>query len=197
MINLCDKKGRASLMKKFSPVVFILVLCLSLCSCAENSGKRTYKIYDTAGTDAVEIKLNNVSFEKEHYVSYQNTTVSAQSGHTFVIIDFSLKNIGKEKLGYFRTVYKDYTYLPSSIVSIDYNDGYTYVVDETADSYNFSLCYDYPTLDMLEPLGSAEMYTTVISVPDEVVENTDASLFINFHLDNSKGRTEIVTYTIR
>lgn len=174
-------------MKKILSLVLVLAMCLSLCACG---GANYFALGETASTDAVELTLNEVSFGKEQYVNGRN--IVSENGKTFMFINFTMKNIGKATLDYFPTANDKYTYVPSAIVSVDYNGGYTYFVDNFIDYSTSS-----PALNELEPLGEAATYTVIISVPDEVAENTQAPLLVNFNLVNSKSKGEVVSYTIR
>ncbi len=178
-------------MKKIVALLLAAVMCLSFVACG---GSTEYQVGDTFGTDAVELKLINASFGDEYYIKEEGVIRAPNEGQTFILIDFSLKNIGKTKLGYFPTADKKDTYIPGAIVTVDYNDGYTYSID----SFNTTgYCTQNPTLNNLEPLAEAATYSAYISVPKEVAENTDAPLLVKFHLVNSSGRGEVVTYSIR
>lgn len=187
-------------MKKFLALLLSVLLCFSLCACSkgtdtQNTTNPTNKIGDTAGTDAVEVKLNGVSY-KDEYV-----TVTPQSGYSFVVVNFSLKNVGKTDLSYFH-IPNGSTYIPGKIVSVDYNNGYTFMLDDVKGAsgtvYSENDFYtNYPNLNELKPLGEGATYKVAICVPDEVIDNTEAPLLIKFFLVNSNRASEVVTYTIR
>lgn len=195
-------------MKKFLALLLSGLLCFSLCACDKgndtpnttNPVQEINKIGDTIGTDAVEVKLKEVSY-KDEYVTDEYITVTPKSGYSFVVVNFSLKNVGKTDLTYFH-IPNGSTYIPGKIVSVDYNDGYTFMLDDvTVESgvvYSETNFYtNYPTLDKLKPLGEGATYEVAICVPDEVIENTEAPLLIKFFLVNSNRASEVVTYTIR
>ena len=195
-------------MKKVLSLLLALVMCLSLCACGGDAsgggiggGTTTYKIYDTASTDAVEVKLKSVSYEDEYYIKGKSDAVPA-NGYTFVVIEFSVKNIGKTDLDYFPLPSGNYTYIPGAIVCVDYNDGYTFWLDDVKGkngvTYDENDLYtNYPTLNELKPLGETATYKVAICVPYEVVDNTEAPLLIKFYLVKANGRSEVITYTIR
>ena len=178
-------------MKRIVALFLAAVICLGFSACG---GSTELEVGNTFGTDAVELKLISASFGDEYYVKEEGVIRAPNEGQTFILISFSLKNIGKTKLDYFPTINNKHTYIPGAIVSVDYNNGYTYSIDD----FNINgYCTQSPTLNNLEPLSEAAIYSACISVPKEVAENTEAPLRINFNLVNANGRGEVVTYSIR
>ena len=214
-------------MKKIITLLLVLVMVLSLCACGgEKASETTNKtsddtgsieeidaesegeteateaeqiinnIGDTVSTDIVEATLIDVSFEDTYLVT-------PKDGYSFVIVDFSMKNIGKNNFGMFIGNGGNKTKLPSSLVAIDYNDGYTFICDDVEEK-NGSIaddsCFCHPNnayVDDLKPFGEGETYKVAICVPNEVVENTEAPLLIKLYLMNSQYESEVAVYSVR
>ena len=119
----------------------------------------------------------------------------ADEGKVFVILNFSIKNIGKTEFDYIKTVdSKKDSLMFSAIPCVDYNNGYLFSYDDKLGSVK--LCSTDMTLKNLEPLSDAFSVQVAISVPAEVQENTDAPLVIKMAVPATKG-TEVFDYKIR
>lgn len=212
-------------MKKTLALILAIALCLSLCACSGNGGQETtattegssettaattattaapteaapamYQIGDTARTDIVEVVLNDVSFADTYSVC------TAQEGYTFIVVNYSIKNIGKTELGFFPTFHRSRSIIPSSIVGVDYNDGYIFYVDDVVGSDGQTYYYsvfadpDDTDLDDLKPLSEAVTFEAAICVPNQVIEDTAAPLLIKFNLLNEAGETVVAIFSIR
>ena len=201
-------------MKKALSLLLALVMCLSLCACGgdktnETSNKASNetttppteeviqnKIGDAVSTDIVEVILTNVTYEARF------NDVTPKDGYSFVVIEFSMKNVGKNDLKHFPSVNGGSSVIPGSIVWVDYNDGYTFAFDDVVgkDGQNYDdSCFDFPNtyISDLKPLSDAVAFKIAICVPNEVVENTAAPLAIKFNLMNAAGETEVASYTVR
>ena len=202
-------------MKKKLVLLLATLMCISLCACGrsesstnevsvENTTKTDEKeiteneIGDTVSTDVAEVVLLNVSYEDTYGI------VTPKEGYSFVVVDFSLKNIGKTNLAPFPTQGQGKSYVLGDIVSVDYNNGYTFFVDNVegkdGSTYNESSMKktsDDLLISDLKPLSDAATAQAAICVPNEVVENTNTPLLIKINLLNSEGEKVTAVYSIR
>lgn len=189
-------------MKKMCILILSVVMGISLCACGKTTtaekGIVSNEIGDAVSTDAAELVLLNVSYEDTF------GSVTPKEGYSFVVVDYTLKNIGKTDFGYFLTATGGRSMCMESIVSIDYNDGYIFYVDdvEGADGKNYDKNYMYQMSDYLyirdlKPLSDAVTVQAAICVPNEVIENTDAPLLIKFNLLNANEEDVTAVYSIR
>ena len=175
-------------MKKTITLLLALVMCLSMCACGGGKGT-LYAIGDTVSTDCAQLTLEALEFT-DTYNSYKNV-----DGKIFAVLTFSMKNTGKTKLGYIKTVEgKIDSLMYSAIPCIDYNDGYLFSYDDKVGT--LELCStDYPFSD-LEPLSIGEKVEVAILVPHYVADNENDSLLVKMAVPTTKG-TKIFVYKIR
>ena len=161
-----------------------------------------YSVGESASNDCVEITLNSVEFESSRLEAA--STIIPEDGQKFVTIEFTIRNIGKTELGYFKKPggnskqIKDMPY-------VDYNDGYTFMISDVdaADGKTYMTMMGFffdpnegnLTSD-LKVLGEALVCTGSIVVPEEVVTNEDAPLLIGFNVPTENDEGQIV-YKIR
>lgn len=185
-------------MKKVLALMLALVLVLSLASCGggENKGdtsskatETVYKMGDTAKTDVAEVTVDEVTFEDSF------NGCNSDNEHQYACVAFSFKNIGKTEI-------EDSSYIYEMPI-VDYNNGYTFTIDEVEDpddpnnSYSTSLLGTSDTLiDEIKPLSDEVGCVSAIYVPNEVAEKTSAPLLIKFDLPKSKG-SETVAFKVR
>ena len=204
-------------MKKTLSLLLALVLCLSLCACGSDIDSTssdtptesdvtieneevvedeptTYKVGDTVSSDIMEVKLISVSYTEE-YNDY-----SFEDG-SFVVVKFSLKNIGKNTLSFLTGINGGESKIPAFSLAVDYNDGYTFTLDDIETpsvDISYELFYSPEVFtDELKPLSDAVTYTVAIFVPNEVIDNTEAPLAIRYDLMNSADEVESAYFTIR
>lgn len=187
-------------MKKFIAIIMVLTMFISITACGGNS-MPALNVGDTYSTDAVELTLLDVSYQPE-YSSFGGSIIP-EEGYTFVVIDFSMKNIGKNGLVRIPAANGGESPYPADLISIDYNDGYTFMVDkvtgENGQTYGddcFAMPFDV-TLSDLKPLDKGRNFEAAICVPNEVVENTDAPLLVKFNLIDSKNSLETAIFSVR
>ena len=184
-------------MKKVLALLLALVLVLSLAACGGNSdsgkekkddtssqAEKVYSIGDTAKTDTTEIVVSNVQFNNMYNKYY------ADEGNQYIIVDFSIKNIGKTALTNWITTNHGTTFLLYDIPYVDYNNGYEFEVYPHVGHLSLAMFSD------LKPLGKAITITSPIQVPEEVKTNTSAPLLVKLRVPNSTG-TEELTYKVR
>ena len=204
-------------MKRALSLILALMLCLSLCACGGSQTPETtvppapettvpptteahsvvYKIGDAISTDAMKVVLTDVSFT-DVYKAYD----PVDDGYSFVVVKFSVQNIGKTELGFF-PIPGGSTITTGKMVAVNYDDGYIFGVSKV-NCLNMGTCFEEHFIDPsrstvrdLKPLSDAVELEVAIIVPDQVVENTEASLCIRFTLQNSNGDIEEIDYTIR
>lgn len=172
-------------MKKIILFILTVAMSISLLACGE-SKPQTAEFDSTITTGDFEITVNSdiltatqLNGDTDQYEEFLTTdmtnygdevlcdvTLVAKEGYTQVVIQYSVKNIGKED-----------SVLDESI-SLNYNDGYTYdvneqywIMGETDDWHKF-------TTVKLSPLSTIQC-KAYFYVPEEVFSNTDSSLKLN------------------
>ncbi len=174
-------------MKKILAFLLIVVMCISFAACGES--KTDYSVGAMASTDCAELILTSCEFSETY------NSIVADEGKVFVILNFSIKNIGKTEFDYIKTVDgKKDSLMFSAIPCVDYNNGYLFSYNDKLG--NVKLCSTDMTLKNLEPLSDAFSVQVAISVPAEVEENTDNPLVIKMAVPSTKG-TEVFNYKIR
>ena len=163
-------------MKKVLALILALVLVLSLAACGfvVKKSDKVYSIGATAKTDTTEIVVSNVKLDDVN---------------DLVIVNFSIRNIGKKALNNYIITIKGTSTVLDSIPYVDYNNGYEYD-DNSMGTPSFD------TFSDLEPLGKTITITSKIKVPDEVITNTKAPLLVKVRVPYSGG-TEELTYKVR
>ncbi len=197
-------------MKKFISLLLACVFCIALCSCGEENivdepiadepiadVPTTYKIGEAASNDTAEVVLVDVSY-KDEYSSF-----GTDDEHTFVVVTYTLKNVGKTTFGYFPIYPNDgvvkNTKRPAEILWVDYNDGYVFAAEDPGDPYDVTYFQSPRDADITNhaPLSKEAVYEVAIVVPDEVIENTEAPLNICFNVLNSAKQKETFTFSVR
>lgn len=192
-------------MKK-SIVIFLIIVTMMLVACDNSTTDKNnneitqkssvFQLGDTVSTDSMEFTLTAVSREPQFSI------VVPPEGYSFIVVDFTLKNIGKTEWGFIDKVDGGSSKQVSSIIYIDYNDGYIFDVDDVKDvngdiwvEHSFvrpsdSTFYD----DEFKPLHEAVDCTVAICVPNEVVTNKDANLLINCILWSSDTSSKVFSF---
>lgn len=212
-------------MKKALSFLLALVMCLSLCACGGDENKTTepestipeatvpptteappviYKIGDEISTDAMKVVLLNVEFADKYFNHLNMVCDPVDDAYTFLVVEFSVQNIGKTNFGGFSSPNGGKTTEIGDMVAVNYDDGYIFGADDV-NCYNYGIVFDsqlmsytgVKTINNLKPLSEATTAKVAIIVPNQVKENTDAPLCIRFLLQNSNGDEVEVLYTIR
>ncbi len=175
-------------MKKFVAMLLAFVMCLSFVGC-DGGDKNLYAIGDMVSTDCAQLTLESCEFADIY------NSLGMGDGKIFAVLTFSIKNTGKTKLGYIKTIdgNKD-SLMYSAIPCIDYNDGYLFSYDDKLG--NLDLCSTDLTLSDLEPLSDEITVEVAIAVPSEVKENENNPLLVKMAVPTTKG-TKVFTYKIR
>ncbi|MBE6819844.1 MAG: hypothetical protein E7516_02170 [Ruminococcaceae bacterium] len=175
-------------MKKIIAVFLAVVMCLSFVAC-DGGDKNLYAIGDMVSTDCAQLTLESFEIVNE-YGSLVNV-----DGKIFAVLTFSVKNIGKNELGYIKTINENtHSLLFSSMPCIDYNDGYLFSYDDKLGNLDF--CSTHLTLSDLTPLSDGITVEVVILVPPEVKANEDNPLLVKMAVPKTNG-TKVFTYKIR
>lgn len=157
---------------------------------------------ETIATEQVEVVLNWVesgkqldgSFAGETFLMTPDEAVTQKVVHsndeTKALVSFSISaaNLGKETC----------TFCLDDLLTLDYNDGYKFESDQiyTFIQGQWMLC---STGLELEPLSGQTEFRGVISVPMEVIENTDLPLKALVNIDVREGDADAqqVVYVVR
>ena len=193
-------------MKKAVSLILALILLLSLCACGEKKPSEAtepeetlYAVGDTVSSDSAELVLTSYEVSETYGSSV------AESDGIFIIVDFTLKNIGKSDLGFVfnkasGTESKYFRVIPT----IDYNDGYLFTCGDVR--LGGSVCdwscftdSDVEFISDLKPQGKTATAQVAIYVPREIVENEEAPLLIKMSIPSASGEngTETFTYKVR
>jgi len=212
-------------MKKLMALVLAMIMLVSFAGCGGNNEvaeegkaeapeqedevqeetKTFYEMGNPAGTDAVEVVLESYDVSPVYALNIYEDLIPKE-GYSFVVVNYSIKNVGKTDLGFFPCADgKNESICAETIVSVDYNDGYIFYVDEVELFNGKTYGRDFFVggenedvyLDDIKPLSPAVSYEVAICVPNEVIENTDAPLLIKFNLLNSNNEKVVVSYKIR
>lgn len=188
--------------KSFSLILLSMLVCLSFCSCSNDSKntnakadnvKTTQKVETTKAkekaiksgdvikTDYVEITINNVELSydvKPEKADGFYTHYAADKGKVYICVTASVKNIGKQNISCDEI----------ADVTADYNKGYKYkgfsVVEDSSTGFTYS------NISEINPLETKTM-KYLIDCPQEV-ETSKAPLLVKFNVDGKK-----YIYTIR
>ena len=157
---------------------------------------------ETIVTEQVEVVLNWVesgkqldgSFAGETFLMTPDEAVTQKVVHsndeTKALVSFSISaaNLGKETC----------TFCLDDLLTLDYNDGYKFESDQmyTFIQGQWMLC---STGLELEPLSGQTEFRGVISVPMEVIENTDLPLkaLVNIEVREGDADAQQVVYVVR
>ncbi|MBQ8782211.1 MAG: hypothetical protein IJZ57_00355 [Clostridia bacterium] len=175
-------------MKKIIALLLVAIMSLSFVAC-DSGSKNEYSVGDMVSTDCAQLTLQSCEFAETY------NSIGMGDGKIFVILTFSIKNIGKTKLGYIKTIdgNKD-SLMYSAIPCVDYNDGYLFSYDDMLG--NLDLCSTDSVLSDLEPLSDAVTVEVAIAVPTEVEEQENNPLVIKMAVPTTKG-TKVFSYKIR
>ncbi len=175
-------------MKKFIALLLVVIMSLSFVAC-DGGSKNVYAVGDMVSTDCAQLTLESCEFAETY------NSIGMGDGKIFAVLTFSIKNIGKTKLGYIKTIdgNKD-SLMYSAIPCIDYNDGYLFSYDDMLG--NLDLCSTDSILSDLEPLSDGITVEVAIAVPSEVEENENNPLIIKMAVPATKG-TKVFSYKIR
>lgn len=196
-------------MKKTFSLVIALVLSLSVSACNGEihspSKNKMHRIGDVVRSDAMEVILTDIEHADTYTTTYSgknDEVIPRDEEYQFIIVEFSVKNIGGTELRAFPSPPGEITNWITEMVTVDYNNGYTFYIDDVH-ATNHTI-YSAPNFQsprihtsQLKVLGEAKTAEVAILVPDEVIENTKAPLRIKFSLPTSTGNVEEVFYTIR
>lgn len=174
-------------MKKLVALILVALMSLLLVAC--DDGKNTYTVGSVVSTDCAQLTLESCEFADTY------NSIDMGDGKVFAVLTFSMKNIGKTKLGYIKTINeKKDSLMFSAIPCIDYNDGYLFSYDDMLGTLD--LCSTDMILSDLEPLSDDVTVEVAIAVPSEVEEKENNSLLVKMALPTTNG-TKIFTYKIR
>lgn len=207
------EKRRKMTMKKIISIFAIFVMMISLVACGESAPK-TYEIGEAVSSNNMELCVKSVTFNP-NYPNDDSVRGSIQfkndPGYTFLVVRYTIKNIGKTDLGFVTTPVTR-TILSSSLISLDYNNGYEFnfgdAIDATGQSFHDS-CFkriisgddniSSEHITDLKPLGKTIEIEIGFYVPSEVETNTSAPLNINAYLyeEGADKDTVSVTYKVR
>ncbi len=175
-------------MKKIIAVLLVAMMSLSFVACAGNL-KNVYAVGDTVSTDCAQLTLQSCEFAETY------NSIGMGDDKIFAILTFSMKNIGKTKLGYIKQINeKKDSLLFSSMPCIDYNDGYLFSYDDMLGALD--LCSTDMNLSDLEPLSDSVTVEVAIAIPPEVEENESNPLLVKMAVPTTKG-TKVFSYKIR
>jgi len=209
-------------MKRLISFMFVILLCMALCSCGTDSPEETevtteaevsteteastvpdetepelYWLGDTVSTECIELTFTKYG-TTDRYLQVQ-----AEEGYVFVFVEYKIKNVGKEEFDAGPVAPKGTWWSNTDmtdIVCLDYNDGYIFEIPDSVGTAGstFFTSPDFADMSDLKPLGSAETCECAFHVPEEVVTNTDAPLIVRFFLRSSldNKEVEVVNYKI-
>ena len=178
-------KGMMS-MKKFVALILAAIMSLSFVACGD---RNLYEVGNTVSTDSAQLTLESCEFADTY------NGIGMGEGKVFAVLTFSVKNIGKTKLGFIKTINdKKDSLMFSAMPCIDYNDGYLFSYDDMLGQLD--LCSTDKVLSDLEPLSDSITVEVAIAVPSEVEESEDKPLNVKMAVPTAKG-TEVFTYKIR
>lgn len=190
-------------MKKFLALFLVVVLCFSLCACAND--KTEYPVGSVVTTSVVEFSLSRFEYaEKLKNATFQtgktpdpeyllptkenqyNNPFVADDGKIMISFSYTIKNISKEKL----------TFPVNLGIIADYNDGYEFTAYANLIKGDYVILTDTTFLDPLSQTCEGRGY---IEVPKEVMDNESAPLFIKIRLpnDSNNEKTTEINYKIR
>lgn len=173
--------------KKILTLLVSLTIVASLAACGSEKGGETQKAefgnvvkvddfeLNANGDILIADQLNGDQDQHEEFLTTDmtnygdttlcKTTIVSKEGHTHIIVQYTVKNIGKE------------AEIFDKICSLDYNDGYTYeasgqygTMEDATDDW-----YDIVNGVEIDPLSTIQCKAS-FTVPEEVVNNTEASL---------------------
>lgn len=151
-------------MKKAVSLLLIAAVVLSLCACG--TGNQTIYWGEPIQSDGWEFTVTNIEFREQY--SYNNTNYSAKDGSIFLGIEYTLKNISKQKKNF----------VPEDEIKLDY-DGYSFELDRY---FRFSNGGWVSSWEEQAPLSEATVTHAYFEVPSEVKDETDKNLKIIINL---------------
>ena len=80
-------------MKKIIALLLVAIMSLSFVAC-DGGSKNVYAVGDTVSTDCAQLTLESCEFADTY------NSIEMGDGKIFAVLTFSIKNIGKTKLGY-------------------------------------------------------------------------------------------------
>lgn len=177
-------------MKKILLAILSLVLCLSLFACGESKQTIQSAEFGVPVIDgSFEITVNKdiltgtwLNGDADQYEEFLTTDMTnygdivpcdvilaAKDGDIIMVVSYSLKNIDKDA-----AIFKN-------VVTLNYNDGYTYIADEQyctsgdfRDDWKKFTNGDLTSLEV-KPLSSVECKAS-LTIPEEVWTNESAPL---------------------
>ena len=171
---------------------------------SENNKERLYQIGEVATSDSVEIILTSVNYDD--FVKQGGHTIYPKEGNKFITLEYSVKNVGKKDLTAIIPINGGKSTFLRDMPYIDYNDGYTFIVDDVegknGEHYKTGLGLGFfhepndGSIHDLKVMGEAQQCMVNILVPDEVVSNKSAPLLVGFSVPSEDGPTTIL-YKIR
>lgn len=175
-------------MKKIIALLLFAIMSLSFVAC-DGDSKNVYAVGDLVSTDCAQLTLQSCEFAETY------NSIEMDDDKIFAVLTFSIKNIGKTKLGFIKTIVgnKD-SLMYSAIPCVDYNNGYLFSYDDMLG--NLDLCSTDSVLSDLEPLSDAITVEVAIAVPAEVEIEASNPLVIKMAVPTTKG-TKVFSYKIR
>ena len=140
------------------------------------------------GESVYRIKIDSLFPECENSFGYTGCVKSAISDKYFLLVAFSLQNIGKEKIESeieWRDSFSGIV-MPYGTFSVLYDD-----------EYAFDCGSDNGFTETLEVLGSAVNVVGGCTLPAQAYENTDKPMKIKVTLPNAGGETEEFIISVR
>ena len=169
-------------MKRTIALLLSLIMVLSLCACGDSGTaapveENELKLNEPITVDDYEFTITETEFDPQYFDGFDYKAYkSCGNGNVHFVVKTTFKNVGKEEIS-----------IPSSFLTLEYGDGYSF---SPSDTYYFSfdvLSYVSNAWE-LPALSKAKPCITYFEVPEEVQNNTDEPLKLKIMLAD----TEIV-----
>ncbi len=183
-------------MKKTIALGIIFIFLIITCSCGSIGGNSAV-VGDAITVKDFEIKVEKVTFgtnldtssQSEYYladlgkdaptkIAGYNKAYAASEGRAYVVVLYSVKNVGKNKTTYY-----------GNNIKILYGDGYSYTdIPYSNEPMINAITRKAVTSISFEPLSNEVLLYTVIEVPEFVVTDTSAPLSVEIFNKSWKVR---------
>lgn len=172
-------------MKKITSLLLTLIMCLSLCACGGNETTDTNETTETSveeTADNIELVLNETYSmplfdititgfdftDKASDPSGDGPNILPKNGYVCANLYYDVKYTGKSTI--------DSSYLEPLL--LDYNDGYTFLRERF---YYYDAAFDaWLNSGDIDPLTDEFSCKACFFVPEEVRDNEEAPIFIDF-----------------
>lgn len=166
-------------MKRIAALLLSLIMMVVLCACGDNGTgapveENELKLNETITVGDYEFTVTETEFVPQYFDGFAYK--SCGNGNVHFVVKTTFKNVGKEEIS-----------IPSSFLTLEYGDGYSF---SPSDTYYFSfdtLSYVSNACE-LPALSKEKPCITYFEVPEEVQNNTDEPLKLKIMLAD----TEIV-----